>query len=142
MLELICDLIHLSPAMIKLVFSSRSCDQLMLISDAMRAAGLPDGKSSLGGLPVIVKNGEARLESNGALAGSTLQLNKALKNVYEVTGRPLKEIIRCTSYNQAQALNLPLLGKIEHGYFADLTVLDADFNVKQVYVNGECRFTA
>ena len=48
----------------------------------------------------------------------------------------------CNRYNQAQALNLPLLGKIEHGYFADLTVLDADFNVKQVYVNGECRFTA
>lgn len=141
-IEFICDKLHICPDMIRLTFAIKGCCGIQLITDAMRAAGLPDGKSSLGGLPVIVKNGEARLESNGALAGSTLQLNKALKNVYEVTGLPLKELIRCTSYNQAQALNLPGLGKIEHGYYADMTILDDDFNVKEVYVNGECRFQA
>jgi N-acetylglucosamine-6-phosphate deacetylase len=141
-IEFICDKLHICPDMIRLTFAIKGCEGIQLITDAMRAAGLPDGKSSLGGLPVIVKNGEARLESNGALAGSTLQLNKALKNVYEVTALPLKDLIRCTSYNQAQALHLPLLGKIEHGYYADITILDADFNVKEVYVNGECRFTA
>ena len=141
-IEFICDKLHICPDMIRLTFAIKRCEGIQLITDAMRAAGLPDGKSSLGGLPVIVKNGEARLESNGALAGSTLQLNKALKNVYEVTALPLKDLIRCTSYNQAQALHLPLLGKIEHGYYADITILDADFNVKEVYVNGECRFTA
>ena len=141
-IEFICDKLHICPDMIRLTFAVKGCSSIQLITDAMRAAGLPDGKSSLGGLPVIVKNGEARLESNGALAGSTLQLNRALKNVYEVTGLPLKDLVCCTSFNQAQVLHLPSVGKIEHGYFADITVLDAQFNVKQVYVNGQCRFSA
>ena len=141
-LELICDLIHLSPAMIKLVFSSRSCDQLMLISDAMRAAGMPDGSYTLGGLPVTVKDGAARLTDSGALAGSTLTINNALKNVAKTTGLPLKELVKTTSFNAAREHHLEKLGKIEPGFTADLVLLDNDFNVKQVFIDGESAFSA
>lgn len=141
-IELICDKLHICPDMIRLAFAIKGPEHIQLITDAMRAAGLPDGKSSLGGLPVIVKNGEARLESNGALAGSTLALNTAFKNVAEVTGLPLKDIVCTTAWNQAQALGLEKVGKIEFGYWADLTVLDKDFNVVEVFVNGESRYSA
>ena len=97
-----------------------------------------------GGLNVIVKNGEARLASNGALAGSMLRMNVALKNVYEVTERPLCEIIQTTSYNQAVELGIgDKYGRVEAGYKADLTVLDTKtFDVRTVFkdgVNALCR---
>ena len=86
---------------------------------------------------VVVSDGAARLASNGALAGSVLVMNKALKNVYEITGLPLSQLVRTTSWNQACALGLKDLGRIEPGYCADLAVLDNDFEVRAVWVDGK-----
>lgn len=108
----------------------------------MRAAGMPDGESSLGGLAVIVKDGAARLASNGALAGSTLQICDALRNVYEITGLPLKDLIKTTSWNQAQALGLEKIGRLAPGYLADIVILNSNFKVKSVFVEGELRYQA
>ncbi|MDD3119133.1 MAG: N-acetylglucosamine-6-phosphate deacetylase [Victivallales bacterium] len=138
--EMICDKIHVSPNMIRLVFKVKNIDHILLITDAMQATGLPDGLSDIGGLAVVVKNGEARLASNGALAGSTLLFNRALKNVYEVTGLPLTQLVKTTSLNQAHSLGLTQLGKIQSGYYADLVVLDDNFDVVKVLVNGEVRY--
>ena len=140
--EMICDKLHLAPDMIKLVFSRKDINHILLITDAMRAAGMPDGESSLGGLAVIVKDGAARLASNGALAGSTLQICNALKNVYEITGLPLKELVRTTSLNQARSLGLEKLGRLEPGYEADIVILDDRFQVRKTFVNGELRYEA
>lgn len=136
-IEFICDKLHICPDMIRFVFSFKSVDRIQLISDAMRAAGMPNGEYTLGGLPVIVSDGAARLKSNGALAGSTLLICNALRNVYEETGLELKELIKTTSYNQAQALGLEKLGKLEPGYFADILILDDDFQPEVVMVNGK-----
>lgn len=139
-LEFICDTLHICPDMIDFVFHLKDNEKICLISDAMRAAGMPEGEYTLGGLPVIVKDGAARLASNGALAGSTLQICDALKNIAKITGKPLSTLIKTTSWNQAQALGLPNLGRVEPGYFADLTVLDSDFKVIKTFVNGELCF--
>ncbi len=135
-IELICDKLHICPDMIKLVFMLKGAEHVQLISDAMRASGLPDGPSNLGGLEVVVKNGAARLASNGALAGSTLQLVDALRNVMEITGLPLQELVKSTSWTQAQALGLPNVGRIAPGYFADIVLLSNDFRVRSVLVDG------
>ena len=135
-IEMICDKIHLCPDMIKLIFKLKPIDKILLITDAMEATGLPDGNYQLGGLDVVVADGAARLASNGALAGSILQYNTALKNVYELTGLPLKELIKTTSLNQAQNLGLSKLGKVEDGFRADITVLDQKFNVHAVFMDG------
>ncbi|MBQ9338541.1 MAG: N-acetylglucosamine-6-phosphate deacetylase [Lentisphaeria bacterium] len=140
--EMICDKLHLCPDMIKLVFSQKDLDHILLITDAMRAAGMPDGESSLGGLPVIVKDGAARLASNGALAGSTLQICTALRNVYEITGLPLKRLVRTTSLNQAVSLGLEKLGRLEPGYCADIVILNDEFKVMKTFVDGELRYEA
>lgn len=139
--EMICDKIHLSPDMIELAFQTKDPETILLITDSMRASHMPDGPSSLGGLDVIVKDGAARLASNGALAGSILRMNVALKNVSEVTGLPLNVLVKATSYNQALEHGLEHeLGCIEPGYIADIAVLDDEtFAVRAVFVNGEKR---
>ncbi len=140
MIELICDRIHLCDDMIKLVFKTKPIEQLMLITDSVLASAMPDGEYSLGGLDITVKDGVARLTENGALAGSTLLLNNALKNVHLVTGLSLEKLIITTSYNQAKSLGLNNLGKIEAGYIADITVMNDDFKPVKVFVDGELKY--
>lgn len=137
--ELICDKVHISPDMIKLIFKIKGTEKILLITDAMSAAGLNDGDYNLGGLPVVVKDGAARLTSNGALAGSTLLYYQGLKNIREITGLPLKELIKTTSWNQAQSLGLNKLGKIEPGFYADILILKDDFSPEKVFIDGEER---
>jgi N-acetylglucosamine-6-phosphate deacetylase len=137
--ELICDTVHISPDMIKLIFKIKGPEKVLLITDAMCAAGLEDGDYNLGGLPVVVKDGAARLTSNGALAGSTLLFYKGLKNICEITGMPLKELIKTTSWNQARSLGLEKLGRIEPGFYADILILNDDFSPEKVFVDGEIR---
>jgi N-acetylglucosamine-6-phosphate deacetylase len=138
-IEMICDKIHLAPDMIRLAFKVKPAETIALITDSMSATGLEDGDYSLGGLAVVVSEGAARLKSDGALAGSTLQINTALKNVHEVTGLPLSRIVQTTSLNQATSLGLDGLGKVEAGYTADLALLDGDFQVTAAFVDGQRR---
>ena len=140
--EMICDLIHLCPPMVQLAFKAIDHDRIMMITDSISASGLADNqRAKLGELDVIVKDGVARLES-GALAGSTLRMNVALKNIYETTGLPLSALVGTTSFNQAQSLGLADRGKIEPGFAADLVVLDKEFQPKAVIVDGQIRHQA
>lgn len=141
-IEFICDKLHISPDMIALVFKVKDAGHIQLISDAMRASGMPNGEYTLGGLPVIVQGGAARLKEGGALAGSTLQIMDALRNVAEITPLPLKELVKSTSFAQAQALGLPGIGKLEPGYQADIVLLTREFKVSKTLVDGEIRYEA
>ena len=138
-MELICDGIHLCPDFLKLVFSLKPIDQLMLITDSMSGSWIGSGKVQLGGLDVIVEGGQARLKGSDALAGSVLLFNEGLRNVFEWTGLPLSELVKTTSWNQAQSLGLEGLGKIEAGYCADITMLNEDFSVWKTLVDGKER---
>jgi N-acetylglucosamine-6-phosphate deacetylase len=138
-LELICDGIHLAPEMIRLVFKTVAIDRLMLITDSIAASWIGEGEVQLGGLEVTVVNGSARLKESGELAGSTLRLNEAFQNVAAITGLPLHQLVKTTSWNQAQSLGLADLGKIEIAYWADLVILNPDFSVWKTLVNGEVR---
>ena len=140
--EVICDRIHLCDDMLRLVFWKRDLAHVQMITDSLRCSHCPDGyEFEMGGLKVALKNGEARLVEGGNLAGSTLWLNRGLKNLVDVTGLPLKDLIRVTSWNQAIELGLgKSLGKIEKGYVADLAILDPKtFDVCAVFVDGEQR---
>lgn len=127
--EAICDLIHLSSPAIKLLIKNKPHDKFTLITDSMRAKHLPDGESELGGQKVIVKNGEARLE-NGALAGSTLKMNDAIKNLVLKCDVKFTDAIDYATINPAKNLKIDKFkGSIKQGKVADLTVLDGEFNV-------------
>ena len=136
MAEIICDKIHVCPEMIRLALRGIGPERLMLITDSMAASGLADNAtSSLGGLEVFVRDGAARLAS-GVLAGSVLKMNEAFRNLAALSELPLVDLVRTTAWNQAKSLGLPQLGKIAPGYWADLAVLEEDFSVRAVFVNG------
>ena len=139
--EMICDLLHAGPNMIKLAFKVKGIDHMILITDAMRAAGMPDGEYDLGGLPVMVASGAARLKENAALAGSVLRMNVALKNVVATTGLPLSEAVRAAALNAAHSLNYRNLGRIETGFTADVALIDDNYIVHNTIVDGEMRYS-
>ena len=127
--EAICDLVHLSAPAIKLLIKNKPHDKFTLITDSMRAKHLPDGLSELGGQEVIVKDGEARLR-NGALAGSILKMNTAIKNLVLTLDVPFTDAIDFATINPAKNLKIDdKVGSIKVGKNADLTVLDSEFNV-------------
>ncbi len=140
-IEIICDTIHLCSDMLHLTFTVKDSGQMIMITDSLACSWMPDGPGQLGGLPIMVKNGVARLES-GNLAGSTLRYAKGLKNVHEITGLPLSQLVKATSWNQAQSLGLHDLGKICPGFTADLVVLDANFDTVMTIIDGELRYSA
>ncbi len=140
-IEIICDTIHLCADMLNLTFTNKHIDQMLMVTDSLACSWMPDGPGQLGGLPINVKDGVARLES-GNLAGSTLRFAKGLRNVWEITGKPLSELVKATSWNQACSLGLSGLGKIAPGFTADLVLLDANFDTVSTLIDGEVRYTA
>lgn len=134
--EMICDGIHLHNAAMRLVYEAKGSDKVILISDAMRATGLDDGEYDLGGQMVDVKGNEARLK-DGTLAGSTLTLDRAVKNMTNLVDVPLIEAVQMATINPAKQLGIDdKVGSIEVGKVADLVIFDDEINVKKVFVNG------
>ncbi len=133
--ELICDGLHIHPAVIRATYKMFG-DKLNLISDSLRCAGMPDGDYELGGQPITVKNGKATLTGTDTLAGSSISMLDALRNVVKF-GLPLEDAVYAASTAPAMAVGLSDIGAIEPGRAADLLVLDKDLNLKAVFVNGE-----
>jgi N-acetylglucosamine-6-phosphate deacetylase len=124
--ELIADTIHVSVPALKLMVKNKPNDKLTLITDAMRAKGLADGESELGGQVVIVKNGEARLQ-DGTLAGSVLRMNRAIENMVKKVGVPFLQAVDYATINPARTLKIDdEAGSIKVGKRADFAVIDMD----------------
>lgn len=135
--ELICDGLHLHPAFVSLVEKVKNPGRLILVTDAMMATGLGDGDYRLGDRTVRVRQGQSRLEG-GRLAGSTLTMDQALRNLLAFTGKPLEELIPCLSTHAAHWLGIQdRKGAIAPGLDADLVLLDPDLKVRRVFCRGE-----
>ena len=140
--ELIADTIHVSVPAMQLLVKNKPADKLTLITDAMRAKGIPDGVSELGGQTVYVKNGEARLE-NGTLAGSVLRMNRAVQNMVEKVGVPFTQAVDYATINPAKALGIDgEVGSIKVGKRADFTVLNTSYDVLLTVRDGEVIYKA
>ncbi|MER5773639.1 N-acetylglucosamine-6-phosphate deacetylase [Streptomyces sp. NPDC002039] len=136
--ELINDGTHLHPAMLELAFHHAGAHRVALITDAMDAAGFGDGTYHLGPLEVEVKEGVARLVEGGSIAGSTLTLDTAFKRSVTVDKLPVESVVQAISANPAKLLGLyDEVGSLEAGKYADLVVLDAEFEVRGVMRRGE-----
>lgn len=134
--ELILDKIHVHPDSAKILLKCKGIDKVILISDCIMAGGMPDGNYSLGGLGVIVKEGEARVES-GSLAGSTLTMDVAFKNAIEVLGLSINEAVKLCSTNVAKEFQLLSKGQIKEGYDADILILNEDYSINSVFIAGK-----
>jgi N-acetylglucosamine-6-phosphate deacetylase len=138
--QLIADNIHVHPAAMKILARCKGIDRTILITDAIRAAGLKPSTYDLGGQAVTVSDGECRL-ADGTLAGSVLTMDRALINFMAATGFSLQQAWPATSRTPAEAMGLGNeLGQIRPGYRADLVLLDADLSVVATVVGGQVAF--
>jgi N-acetylglucosamine-6-phosphate deacetylase len=139
--ELIVDGHHLHPEFVRLVGTAKGADGVVLITDAISAAGSADGRYQLGGLAVDVIAGAARLASDdpahpGSLAGSTLTMDAAVRNAV-ACGWSLEQAVQAAATHPARVLGLSDTGEIRAGAWADLVVLDDTLRVQAVIAAGE-----
>ncbi|MBQ8345481.1 MAG: N-acetylglucosamine-6-phosphate deacetylase [Clostridia bacterium] len=136
--ELICDGIHISPEMILLACRAGGAERAVLITDSMAATGMPDGTYGIGGNASIVKNGIART-ADGALAGSTLTLDQAVRNWMRMCSLPLETAILAATATPARAVGLyDRVGSLEADKWADLLILsdDKEFEIERILLRG------
>ena len=131
--ELICDGLHVSPPAVRMAFSLFA-GRLALISDSLRCAGMPDGEYELGGLPIRLSGGVARL-LDGTIAGSCISVGEAVRRAVSF-GVPLSTAVEAASGVPARAAGLTDCGELSAGKRADVVVLDQELNVKAVFVGG------
>lgn len=135
--ELIADLIHVHPGAIKALVRTLGTDRIVLVTDAMEAAGLSDGEYQLLGAKVTVKDGKATQE-DGTIAGSSTTLNRCVRNIHTAVGYSLPEALQMATLNPARVIGeAGRLGSIQTGKQADLIVIDADMNVSLTMVKGK-----
>ena len=134
--ELIADGVHSHPAVFRLLHRMKGLERVVLVSDAMRGAGLGDGEWDLGGQRVTVRGGTASL-ANGTIAGSVLTLDIAMKNYADAVGLPLWEAVRLVSANPAKLIGEKHRGRLGPGYFADFALLDEEWQVKRTFIGGK-----
>ncbi|MCZ7378085.1 N-acetylglucosamine-6-phosphate deacetylase [Micromonospora sp. WMMC250] len=134
--ELVADGVHLHDGMLTYVAATAGPERAALITDAMAAAGMADGEYELGGQAVTVTEGVARLARDGAIAGSTLTMDAALRHAVDA-GIPIADAARMVATTPARAIGLgDRVGALQVGLRADLVVLDDDLNVVRVLRGG------
>lgn len=134
--ELICDGIHVHPAIVKVIVRARGAEGVVLVTDSIQAAGLGDGEYEFAGSKIYVKDGYAGQE-DGTLVGSVLCLFDAVRNVIDFAGVSLQDAVRMASLNPARVLGIDdEVGTIEEGKRADLVVLDDDIRIDKVFCRG------
>ena len=141
--EMICDGRHLHPGTVRLILKTKGLDRTVAVTDSIMAAGLPDGSYKLGVNDVVVKDGDAKLASDGTRAGSTLTTGKAFENLIAFTGKGPEEVLRLLTENPARLLGMEKeRGFIQEGLAADFVVLDDNNRVMATYVGGREVFSS
>jgi N-acetylglucosamine-6-phosphate deacetylase len=133
--ELIADGVHVDEAAMRLLLRAKGAERVILVSDGISATGMPDGKYALGKLEVTVSGGVCR-NAEGKLAGSTLTLDRALRNIVAL-GTPLADAVRMVTLNPASLLGIEFKkGALRMGADADIVLLDESLHVKSVWTRG------
>lgn len=139
--QVICDGVHLHPAVVRLIHRTKSISKMILITDSIRGAGLPDGDYLQKGQKIIIRAGIARTPEGG-LSGSTLTMDQALRNLIAFTGVSIEDALSTVTLVPAIEMGISdKKGKISVGYDADLVILDKNLNVAETLVKGRIVYT-
>ena len=137
--ELIVDGYHIDEDVIKLTYKILGKEQIILITDAMPGKGLGDGEYEFGKLPCVIKDNKAFEKASGRIAGSTLGMNDAMRNVMAFTGCSLADAVVMASVNPAKLLKLDKkFGSLSKGKAADFVLVDDDMNVFATFIDANC----
>ena len=137
-IELIADKLHVHPAVMELLLKTKTSKGIILITDSIRAGGMHDGEFQFSDQKVILNNNKATLV-DGTLAGSTLTLDNAIKNLLDTTSASITDAVRMSSLNGAKVIGLDR-GIIASGKTADLVVLDKNWKVQFTILNGKIAY--
>ena len=140
--EIIADGVHLPPPLLKLVYKIKGADRIALITDAMRGAGMPPGKSILGslhdGLPVIIEDGVAKLPDRSAFAGSVATADRLVRNMIQLADVPLCDAVRMMTSTPAAIMGVAnRKGVLTPGKDADIVLFDEQINIQLTMVGGK-----
>ncbi len=139
--EAICDGVHLHPGTVRLILKTKGLDRVVAITDSIMAAGLPDGQYKLGVNDVTVTNGDAKITGTDIRAGSTLTMDRALRNLVRFTGREPEAVLPLLTENPAKLLGLASQGSIAVGMRGDIVLLTQELIVDQTIVGGQCQYS-
>jgi N-acetylglucosamine-6-phosphate deacetylase len=138
--EVIADGIHVHPSNVQLLIQVKGAARTILVTDAVKPTGTTTKEFEMGGIKAFVRDG-AVLTPEGRLCGSTLTMDRAIRNVRSWTNRSIPEIIRMASLNPAEQLGIAeTTGSLVEGKDADMVILDKELNVKATYVRGVQRY--
>lgn len=141
-IEIICDGIHVPSDLLKLVVKIKGPEHIVLVTDSMRAAGMPEGPSLLGGLSdgqeVIVEDGVAKLPDRSAFAGSVATADRLVRTMIREGGVSLETAVEMVTANPARIMGLEgRKGKLRVGFDSDIVIIDKDVRVFRTIVNGK-----
>ena len=146
--EIISDGKHLPPELLRLIVKNKGIDNICLITDSMRGAGMPEGSrpklgSLTNGQETLIRDGVAMMPDLKAFAGSVCTTDRCVRTMYKLAGVSLPDAVRMMTANPARVLGIDgSKGTIAKSMDADLVVFDEDINISSVYVGGEPRYTA
>jgi len=140
--EIIADGVHLPASLLKLIYKIKGAEKIALITDSMRAAGMPDGKSVLGsldnGMEVVVEDGVAKLPDRTAFAGSVATADRLVRTMRSLAETPLCETIQMITSTPARMMGIDKTkGSLAKGKDADIVIFDEDINIQMTMVNGK-----
>ena len=135
MCEVICDMVHLAPATVKLILRAKGLENMILISDSSMVTGLPDGEYTFNSCVRIIKDGVSRT-TTGTIAASCFTMADGARNLIK-EGLSLADIARVGALNPARAVGLDqTLGTVECGKYADLLICDNALNIDRIFLRG------
>lgn len=141
MVEVIADGCHLPVELLQMIYQIKGADRICLVTDSMRAAGMPDGEYIIGslseGVPCISENGVAKLPDHSAFAGSVATTDRLVRTMYRDAGIPLQDVVRMMTENPAQTMKLSGKGRLLKDYDADLVLFDENVRIKAVFLDGK-----
>ncbi len=136
--EVIMDGVHIHPEMVEFIRKLKTTDKVIGVSDSLMAAGLKDGEYKIGNTPIVVKDGDCLIKETGVRAGSTLNMESCFKNFKKFTSLGDVDASKVTSLNSAKMLGIDGdFGSIKVNKIADFVIFDKEYNIKEVYINGE-----
>ena len=140
--EVIADGCHLPGELLKLIYKIKSSSRICLVTDSMRAAGMPDGIYKLGALgrgqESIIEDGVAKVMDRSAFAGSVATMDRLVRTFWKLTGAPLHEVVRMATLSPASLIGVQdRKGSISCGKDADLLIFDENISIKKMMIRGE-----
>ena len=142
--EVIADGCHLPPELLRLIVKSKRKDRVILVTDAMRAAGMGEGESILGarsnGIPVLVEDGVAKLMDRTAFAGSIATMDRLLRTIVGV-GVPVEDAVTMMTENPAKAMGIDdCFGSLDEGKAADIVIFSNELEILETVIGGKTVF--